>query len=181
MRTKLLSATALLVGLLAASAAPAPAPALGDKVVAFCKKEMGEQVGGGECAHLASAALKSVGIDHRGAKDSPNAGDYVWGELVYVLDKDPKGATHGKVTDIKPGDIIQYRDTKWAGPKRGGKGTYSASAAHHTSVVAAVEDKGKTIKIYQQNSGGKRFVTEGVLYLDDLKEGWIRVYRPVTK
>lgn len=166
---------------LVATAAPAPAPTLGDKIAAYCKTLLGEQVGGGECAHLATAALKSVDAQGR-HQDSPNDGDYVWGELVFVLDKAPKSADNkGKATDLRPGDVIQYRDTKWAGPKRTGKGTYSASAGHHTSVVQAVEDKGKTIKIYQQNSGGKRFVTQDVLYLDDLKEGWIRAYRPVAK
>jgi len=180
MPAKSLSFTALFFSLLAVTAAPAPAPTLGDKVAAYCKKQLGEKVGGGECAHLAVEALKAVDAHHR-EKDSPNDGDYVWGNLVVVFDKSPKpAAAHGKLTDLRPGDIIQYRDTKWSGPNRAGKGTYTATAAHHTSVVQAVENNGKMIKIYQQNSSGKRFVTEGVLYIDDLKEGWIRVYRPTA-
>jgi hypothetical protein len=174
--------TPILAALVLSLAAAAPAPTTNEKIAAFCKSKLGEPVGGGECAHLASEALKSVGIPRRAEKDAPNPGDYVWGDLVLVYDASAKPPlSHGKLADLKPGDIIQYRDTKWAGPKRTARGTYTATAGHHTSVIRAVEDKGKTIKIYQQNSGGKRFVTEDVLYLDDLKEGWIRVYRAAAK
>jgi hypothetical protein len=175
MRTLILAVAA------ASFTAAAPAPSFNEKVAAYCKGKVGEQVGGGECAHLASEALKSAGAAGR-AKDNPNAGDYVWGELVLVYDAAAKPPlVQGKLADLKPGDIIQYRDTKWAGPKRTARGTYTASAGHHTSVVRAVEDKGQTIRIWQQNNGGKRFVTEDVIYPADLKEGWFRVYRPAAK
>ena len=35
------------------------------------------------------------------------------------------------------------------------------------------------MKVLQQNTGGKKIVSEGTLHLDDLKEGWLRFYRPV--
>jgi len=44
-----------------------------------------------------------------------------------------------------------------------------------------VENDGKLVKIYHQNFGGKKVVMEGSLTLDDLKAGWIRVYRPIPK
>jgi hypothetical protein len=52
---------------------------------------------------------------------------------------------------------------------------------HHTAVVAAVENDGRLVRIYHQNYASKRVVLEGSVTLDDLKAGWIRVYRPLPK
>ena len=132
--------------------------------------------------HLASEALKAAGAGGRGP-DSPNDGDYVWGELVLVWEAGTAGpkASKGKLADLRPGDILQYRDVKFEGPQRDGRrGRYSATAPHHTSVVARTEGQGQVWHIYQQNSNGKRFVTEATLYPADLSKGWIRAYRPVA-
>ena len=67
------------------------------------------------------------------------------------------------------------------GERTNGKGKYSLTFEHHTAIVSAVENDGKLVKIYHQNFGGKKVVMEGSLTLDDLKAGWIRVYRPIPK
>jgi hypothetical protein len=162
-----------------AAALAADPPALGDKVVAFCEKHKGEQVGRGECADLAQLALRSAGAKGQG-RDSPNPGDYTWGDVVFILEQGifgPQAA--GESKDLLPGDVVQFRDTKFEGKRPDGKGTYSMTFPHHTGVVAAVADNGKAVKIYHQNYAGKRVVMDTTLRLDDLKEGWIRVYRPV--
>jgi hypothetical protein len=155
---------------------------LNEAVVAFCKANLGKQVGEGECAHLAGAAFKEAGAKpHREFPDKPNEGDYVWGELVFGMEfKNGKGSIEGSPTKIRPGDVVQYRDAKFAGRRPTG-GTYSSSAAHHTAVVSGVSPDGKVITILQQNTNGKRFVTEDVQVLTDMQAGWMKVYRPVAK
>lgn len=152
---------------------------IGDRVVAFCKKHKGEKVGDGQCAALAIAALQDSGAKKRGGPDAPNDGDYVWGELVFTLEITSKGPkATGKVDAIKPGDIIQFRDSKWVTVL--GNRTSSTTALHHTAVVATVDKKSNMLGIYEQNSNGKKIVSESVLRLNDLREGRIRIYRPIA-
>jgi len=156
-------------------------PSPGEKVLAFCEQHKGEQVGNGECATLAGQALKAAGAKGRG-KDDPNGGDYNWGDLIFTIKAEaggPKG--EGKRTDIRPGDVIQFRDAKFFGKRPNGKGTYSQSAPHHTAIVQQVDDSGSVVKILHQNFGGKKVVHETTLRLNDLQEGWLRFYRPVLE
>jgi hypothetical protein len=152
-----------------------------EKVIEFCKKQVGKEVGDGECVSLANAALKEAGAKSLGAfEDNPGRGDYVWGDLVYERTvKDGKTAEEGKPTMVKPGDVIQYRDAKFMG--RQGGGIYASVAAHHTAVVVGVSKDGKTFQILHQNINGKKEVSSGTVRLADLQEGWIRVYHPVPK
>jgi hypothetical protein len=181
MSVRWMVATILVLGLWG-KPSPGQEGLLGGKVVEFCKTHRGQQVGSGECSALAYAALQSAGAKTRG-KDHPRPGDYTWGRLVVVLEHDPTGprVTWGKLRNIRAGDIIQFRDTKWEGPGRAGRGRYGMSFGHHTAVIARPERGGDRLRIYQQNYNGKRFVMEGTLYPADLKEGWIRVYRPVPR
>ncbi len=158
---------------LAAGAPAGDAPSLGDKVVAFCKAHLDKKVGNGQCAGLAAQALKAAGARERGGPDAPNPGDYVWGKQVYLIEGAPSGPKEtGKLSAVRPGDIMQYRDVKF-----GDKGHF----AHHTAVVAEVDAEAGKIKIYQQNAGGKQFVTEGHPRLDHVSAGWIRFYRPLPE
>lgn len=141
----------------------------GDKVVEFCRQNLDRKVGNGQCAGLAAQALKAAGAQVRSGPDFPNKGDYVWGKRVYLREVTANGPKEsGNLDDVRPGDIIQFRDTRWA----------KAHYAHHTAVVATVD--GMILKTYQQNANHKQYVTEGVLRLEKLEEGWIRIYRPVA-
>jgi hypothetical protein len=155
------------------AAAPAD-DGIGDKIVAYAKEHKWEQVGNGECAVLVTSAFKAVGAARRGA-DNPNSGDYVWGKLVFMIDAD--GKREGNPRDIKPGDIIQFRDTKFAG--RRSNMHYTLSMPHHTSIVTSIEDNGQTVKVLHQNVNGKKTVQEGSFHVADLKEGWMRFYHPL--
>jgi hypothetical protein len=162
--------------LLTVRAAGQPA-ALGDKVVAYCAAQNGKQVGTGECALLADHALRAAGAKPRGP-DSPNPGDYAWGRPVFHLEQvGGRPRTAGNFLDVRPGDIIQFRDTKWGG--QGPGGAYWAALAHHTAVVAGVDRRGLTVRVFHQNFAGRKVVTAGDIRLNDLKEGWVRFYRPV--
>jgi hypothetical protein len=151
-------------------------------VLAFAQKHVGEQVGNGECAILASEALKAA-RRRPPRPDAPDKGDYTWGKLVFTLTASPdpndKPTGEGKATDIQPGDIIQFRDAKFRTKVKGGTWTYTMP--HHTAIVAAVEDNGATIHILQQNQDGNKTVREATLHLPDIKEGWLRFYQPQPK
>src|SRR3954470_20102853 len=97
----------------------AEVPRVNEKVLDYAKKKLGEQVGNGECWTLANdAVLAAGGKSSPSYTDSPAAGDYVWGELVYgAAVKDGKLTEEGAKKTIAPGDIVQYRDAKFAGAR----------------------------------------------------------------
>lgn len=145
-----------------------------ERVYSYCagKLKSKDPVMRGECAELASVAFINAGAKAwtrpKGQESLPASEvDYIWGTLIHLSQwnigsKDAPRAIRG--------DILQYRDTKW---------TDGAWAKHHTSVVKSVEQSGKYLRVLQQNWGGKRYTTEGVLWLPGLKAGWIKVYRPI--
>lgn len=152
---------------------------LNSKVATFLAGKVGVRVGGGECAHAASEALRSSGAEFTNTDlgaDSPAAGDYVWGTLVKSI-----SIVNGKWTDSKPttkllaGDIIQYRNTKFVYP------TSTATASQHTSVVATVNTAGSATFVYQQNFNGIRTVRKDSIDLTKLVSGYLRIYRPKTR
>ncbi len=153
-----------------------PSTDLRAKVVKFCKDNLGQKIGDGECGTLAQAALKEAGAKPVNEfSESPGSGDFAWGELVFVLDvKDGKRKREPTDARAKPGDIIQYRDCMF----RSSRGIYLF--AQHTSVVAEVKSTGELI-VYEQNMQGKKEVTKGTMRPGELAGGWIRVYRPVAK
>lgn len=121
-------------------------------VLAFCEKNMGEQVNNGECAMLvidAYAACKAKPMVHSGAT-------YVWGRA--LRDGEP----------VIPGDVLQYEGTKF------GNGW---SFPHHTSVVRKVLEAGR-YEILEQNVGGTKKVVANTIDLNTLKQGTVVVYRP---
>jgi len=146
---------------------------LAEKVVKFCKDNLGQTVGDGECGTLAAKALEAAGATpfHR-FKENPGPGDFVWGELVFAVElKDGKRRRDPPDGKAQPGDVVQYRDAMF---RTGSGGIFVAP--HHTAVVADIKTNGDMI-IYQQNVG-KREVTKATLQPNALAGGWIRVYRP---
>jgi hypothetical protein len=72
----------------------------------------------------------------------------VWGEQAVLLEfEDRKQKLTGKLKDIQPGDVIQFRDTESAGTRVNGKGTYSMCFSHHTAVVSEVANGGQLVSI----------------------------------
>jgi hypothetical protein len=175
-KTRTVLLVTALIGLV--SSAPAEPPTMGDKVVKFCKDKLGEKVGDGECSSLAAAGVaQSGGRIWTAFKDSPKQGDYVWGSLVYVVEMkgDSPVETKDPKMSVKPGDIIQLRDVKFQGKN------YFMTYAHHTSVVLDVNEEAKVLTVLEQNVNGKKIVMESKYHLNDLKTGWVRIYRPVPK
>jgi hypothetical protein len=121
------------------------------------------RVGGGECSHLPSEALRIAGGEF--SKWPNSSGNYQWGTLYCTL-KYVNGQVlnpHATLPGVEPGDIIQY-------------------STHHTAIVAAVDQNGWPTELYEQNIGGVRKVFE---MTRNLKKGnglaWIHFYHPVDR
>ena len=152
---------------------------LNSKVATFLAGKVGVRVGGGECAHAASEALRAAGAEFTNTDlgpDSPAAGDYVWGTLVKSI-----SIVNGKWTDSKPttkllpGDIIQYRNANFVYP------TSTSSSTQHTSIVAAVNTAGSATFVYEQNFNRIRSVRRNSIDLTKLVSGYLRIYRPKAR
>ena len=139
---------------------------LPQKVHAYLKSRVGQQVGRGECYDLADYALK-----HAGAKSAPHFGkitdtaDYVWGKKIKLL-------------DAQYGDILQFRNHKikikivkkirktyptggWDEKEETREKDYNRG--HHTAVVASNTGKGAFI-IFEQHvrPPGQKLVSKKV-------------------
>lgn len=188
---RLRSVTVLLLFLAGTHAVADDPLALNKAIVEFCERNMGESIGkDGDCHDLAAGVLKACGGKPKRKHDHPGKGDFVWGEQVFLIEiVDGKRVTEGNFFDIRPGDIMQFRDTDWKGKieKNGKIKKVNGFSKHHTAIVRMVQSPGRPIGagyelgVYHQNSGGRLFITKGEYGLDDLKDGWVRVYRPLPK
>ena len=154
------------------------------RIVAYCKRFIGKQVGTGECADLAYRAILDSGAKSPDDfDDSPKPGDYVWGKLVFGYRMDGKqGVEKGDRRQVLPGDVVQMRDViiehedqdhEWLTRE-------TIDADHHTAIVLGVSEDGLTYDIVEQNSNEVPVVSRGRLYLKDMKRGYVLVYRAVA-
>ena len=152
---------------------------LNSKISNYCKHNLNKKVGRGECTDLATAAFRYAGA-RRFGPSGPDA-DYVWGREIFSIRISGGLQIEGNVswTRVKPGDVIQFRNAYFQGRKSNGS-TYWKSARHHTAVVLAVQNGGRDIYVYHQNSGQKRYVTAALYRLNDLQRGWLKIYRPIS-
>lgn len=167
----------------APSAPPVPPVAsisYGPSILAFCRENVGRKVGSGQCASLASAALKSVGAATRGGADWPGEGDYVWGEPVAWIKSGYSDRKCGReLSHVEAGDIVQFHNTRFNGFNHSEEGTYRMEAQHHTAVVESVDPERKTMRVLHQNWNGHQTVRRQTLYLDGMTRGWLRFYHAV--
>ena len=120
----------------------APTVAYGRQIVEFARRQMGQQVGDGECFALADQALRGAG--------AASAADFG----VITADADYRWSSQRvQATDAQPGDIIQFRnftvetrtdhaDHSWQ--------SNSESRPHHTAVVVSNDGAGH-LTVLEQN------------------------------
>jgi hypothetical protein len=137
------------VGVDATAATPSVArAAIAESVVSYASRRMGQRVGNGECFTLADRALR-----HAGARSAADYGevvpdaDYVWGNEV-------------SLANLRPGDIIQFRD--YSCTVTTVADTDSATNTderiqerpHHTAVVERVGEDGAVTALEQNSPPG---------------------------
>lgn len=169
------------------------ADSINEKVVTFLKLKLGTRVGGGECAHAVSEALRVSGAAFAGSDlgpDNPDQGDYVWGTLIKVVssnednikDSDPSAR-------IQPGDVLQFHGTKFITVTQTGNvtRTRTTTAEHHTAVAAKVDAEGRyPTEVYEQNAPSRdeadaRDVVLNSIDFSSFRSGWVRIYRPKAR
>jgi hypothetical protein len=155
-------------------------PSLNRGVLEYAREQIGQEVGDGECTGLVVAALSHAGAR---ARPRPGSGAPAWGRRVATLTPQAH-----PTEEIRPGDILQFRDVKLVTVtrRRGAIRTETQAYAQHAAIVAEVS--GGTLKVLHQNvvSAGskdkdKKPVRYGVLRLDDMKQGTLWVDRPVAE
>lgn len=157
----------------------AEAQTIGSSMVTFLQGRVGTRVGGGECAHMATEALRVSGGEFVASDlgaDYPSGGDYVWGTLVTVISRSTKWSDSNPTNKALPGDVIQYRNATFTYSK-----TSVVKVTQHTSVIAAVNTSGRPTSIYQQNYNKVRTVQTATIDVTKLTAGWIRIYRPIAR
>ena len=180
--TLLLAIASLSLGLVAHASDNGPKlSALNEKIVAFCRKSIGKKVGDGQCADLAYLALVNSGAESPDDfRDNPKPGDYVWGELIYGHKvENGKHFETGNRNAVKPGDVIQMRDVmiEHEEDSQDYISKETVDADHHTAVVSSVSADGMSYKVYEQNANDVPAVSSGDLHLEDMKSGYVLVYR----
>jgi hypothetical protein len=130
---------------------------IADRIVSFARQQRGQHVGDGQCFALADRALRSAG-----AKSAADYGritrdaDYVWGTSVAF-------------SDLRPGDVIQFRDyrvdlemvTETSDETR--TRTERHTRPHHTAIVEEVGANG-LVTILEQNAPEGSATTRTRLY-----------------
>lgn len=134
---------------------------LNNRVIAFVNRVMGTTVGRGECWDLAQQALDQ------------NLADWTRPTTFGLL-------LNPDTTEIKAGDIIQFRNLKTTEHLPGGVTKWETfGAPDHTAVVYKVLGK-KHFTLAHQNIGGKRSVVKSDVNLTNVTAGKYWIYRPVA-
>lgn len=149
-------------------------------ILNYCSSNDGKLVGGGECFELVDKALRKAG-----AKSAADFGevkpdiDYIWGTAVAV-------------SDVKPGDVIQFRDYVAEVERDNPKETDTKKHArpHHSAIVKSVGSDG-AIVVWEQNAPDEKDpVRANTLWLKDSTtktgdetvtvkvSGKFKIYRP---
>jgi hypothetical protein len=142
---------------------PAAAP-VGEAVVGFARENLGRPVGDGQCTDLVHAAYDAAGAEPPRHRD----GEPTWGDPVEAR------------ADLRPGDVIQFRDVVFQGRRRsrGGFVTYRTRFPRHAAIVERVLDGGRRLVILHQNAGPadapeseRHLVRRDTLIMADLRPG----------
>jgi hypothetical protein len=120
---------------------------MADQIVGYPRQNYGHRVGDGECFTLTDRALRNAGA--RSAADygqvTPDA-DYVWGTSVTLA-------------NVRPGDVIQFRDYRYHRrvdvEDDNGSSWHEddGSRPHHTAIVERVDGNG-ALTVLEQNVEG---------------------------
>jgi hypothetical protein len=133
------------------------APSMADQIVSYARRQLSTRVGNGQCFTLVDRALR--GAHAQSAADygtvTPDA-DYTWGTPV-------------SLTDLQPGDVVQFRDYTFhrVVVTETGSSTVTdeldGERPHHSAIVQSVDGNG-AVTVLEQNAPEGSAVTRTRLY-----------------
>jgi hypothetical protein len=126
-----------------------------EKIVKYCKSQMGKTVDRGECWDLVSFAL--------------NDAQAKWNNY------DIYGKVYSDQTKIKAGDVLEFHETRFDNPD----GTWFMMGEHY-AIVYEVKTGGEIVIVHQNHNNIRKVQTLN-LDLDNLTKGEIIFYRPEGK
>jgi hypothetical protein len=145
------------IGMDAKNGSAKQTPSIADQIVGYARRQHGSRVGSGQCFALVDTALRRAGA--QSAADygtvTPDA-DYTWGTPV-------------SLTDLRPGDVIQFRDYSFRSVVVTDTGSSTVTEElegerpHHTAVVERVDGNG-AVTVLEQNAPERSPVTRTRLY-----------------
>jgi surface antigen len=176
------------VGMDSGNASPQKSQAsMSQQILSFIKQRMGTRHGNGECFTLADDALKNAGAKSAAdySKLTPDT-DYVWGTAV-------------SASDVKAGDVVQFRSYRYDRKVVTKNPDRSVSTdedfqerPHHTAIVEQVNGDG-SMTVLEQNAPVGESVSRNTLYFSSSTtksdnstttikvKGTVRFYRPQSK
>jgi hypothetical protein len=165
-------------------------PTPNQKVEAFSRHKAGHHAINGhdgyECTSLVEAALDFAHAKSFGDFKQPDSEDYIWGSPIDDLD------------DLKPGDILQFRDYTSnirTDSDDGSWRTNTLGRDHHSAIVTKIIHKGVAVEVLEQNvDPDHRKIFTNTIYLKNTifhankssvthvtVDGKIWAYRPQAK
>lgn len=123
-----------------------PEPSMSVRIVGYARRHSGTRVGNGECFTLADRALKGAGAKSAGDFGTVTRdADYVWGTAVTL-------------TDLQPGDVVQFRGYRYDRDVtiQNSDGSTTTETdyqerPHHTAIVEHVGANG-AVTVLEQNA-----------------------------
>ena len=131
-------------------------PPANQKIIEYCKLNMGTKIDRGECWDLLKYALDFANADWTAPLD--------FGEKVNY-----------KAKDILPGDIVQFKNAKFVYESGS-----SMTMPHHFAIVYKVHGEGKYTLVHQNVNGYRKLKTDDI-DLNFLKKGKLTFFRPQSK
>lgn len=107
-------------------------------------------------------------------------GTRAYGAVIYA---NLANATVLQHDEIRPGDIITFRNAKFSGKHGAMHAKYSEDVGRpdHVGVVAEWDGTKKKVKVWEQGRDGKRGVRVEGFRLGDLRSGEVRVWRVMSR
>ena len=145
----------------------------GSRVADLAKTNEGSIVGDGSAQALPAEFISQI------AGVLPPVGNRSYGALVYA---NLANATVQQHDEIRSGDIITFRNTKFGGHRGPVKTKYSNEVGKpdHVGIVVDWDGTKKKVRAWEQGRENKKVKIESFKF-GDLKSGEIRVWRPMSR
>lgn len=146
----------------------------GSSIAKSAEKAAGNTVGEGSATEFVTSLIRPL------TSALLPIGTRSYGALVYA---NLANASTQQFDEIRPGDVITFRNAKFAGHKGGLHQKYSQDlGGFHVGVVIDWDGTKKKIRVWEQRSDGKKSKVRDESYrVADLKSGEVRVWRVMPR